>query len=296
MKNLVFVINEKQNYGRHLGTALISVLKNSKEKWNVYIIYEIISEDTIQKINIIVNEYDSKIKYIKLQKNLLNKFKVGNGTHLSTIVFGRLYIPNLLKNENKAIYLDADLVVLKPLEELYNMDLKEYSIGVIPDGKKDQISSLNRLNMDLTLVYFNAGVIVMDLKRLRENKKFIETMEYCLTTERELKLNDQDALNIIFNQNFMTNSIIWNYTHGNSEENNFQLSELGIIHFTGSIKPWDCRNYSPYKNIYWKYLNITPWKGTKEENKTVKNILNREITKFKLKTRKLRYIFKNKKV
>ncbi|MGL5918564.1 MAG: hypothetical protein ACRCYM_04895, partial [Cetobacterium sp.] len=63
---------------------------------------------------------------------------------------------------------------------------------------------------------------------------------------------------------------------------------------TGDCKPWDCRNYSPYKKIYWKYLEETPWKGFKEENKTFKNILAREFVKIKLKTRKLRYLLKGK--
>ncbi|MGL5777582.1 glycosyltransferase family 8 protein, partial [Cetobacterium sp.] len=152
-----------------------------------------------------------------------------------------------------------------------------------------------RLNLSLDRTYFNAGVMVMDLKKLRENSKFLKTIDYCLNPDRELQLNEQDALNIIFENDYMTNNIVWNYTHGNSEENSCTENEIGIIHFTGDIKPWDCRSYSPYKYLYWKYLNETPWKGFEEENKTLKNILKRELVKFKLKTRKIRYALKGKK-
>lgn len=295
MKNLVLIVNEKNSYGRHLGTTLLSVLKNSKEKWNIFIIYENLSDETKIKLNTIIEFYKSKVEYIKINKKDLDKFKVGTGTHLSSIVFARLFIPELLKNEIKAIYLDCDIIVLKPLEELYNMDLNEKSIGVILDGKKDQKSSLSRLNLSLDRTYFNAGVMVMDLKRLRGNNKFLKTIDYCLNPDRELQLNEQDALNIIFENDYMINDVIWNYTHGNSEENSYTEKEIGIVHFTGDVKPWDCRSYSPYKYLYWKYLNETPWKGFVEENETLKNILKRELVKFKLKTRKIRYMLKGKK-
>lgn len=294
MKNLVLIINEKNSYGRHLGATLLSVLKNSKVDWNINIIYENLSFETKSKLNEIIKFYNSKINYIEIDKEILKKFKVGEGTHLSSIVFARLFIPEFLKSEEKVIYLDCDIIVLKPLEELYNMDLDEKSIGVVLDGQKDQKSSLSRLNLSLDRTYFNAGVMVMDLKRLRENGKFLKTIDYCLNPDRELQLNEQDALNIIFENDYMINDIIWNYTHGNSEENSCEESEIGIVHFTGDIKPWDCRSYSPYKHLYWKYLNETPWKGFEEENKTLRNILKRELVKFKLKTRKIRYALKGK--
>ena len=295
MKNLVLIINQKNSYGRHLGTTLLSVLKNSKEDWNINIIYENLSSETKNKLNEIINSYKSKINYIEMDKEILKKFKVRTGTHLSSIVFARLFIPEFLKNEDRAIYLDCDIVVLKPLEKLYKIDLNGNSIGVVLDGKKDQKSSLQRLNLSLKRTYFNAGVMVMDLKKLRGNGKFLKTIEYCLNPDRELQLNEQDALNIMFENDYMINDIIWNYTHGNSEENSYTESEIGIVHFTGDVKPWDCRSYSPYKHLYWKYLNETPWEGFEEENKTLKNILKRELVKFKLKTRKIRYALKGKK-
>ena len=295
MKNLVLIINEKNSYGRHLGATLLSILKNSKVDWNINIIYENFSSETKRKLDEIVKSYNSKINYIEMDKEILKKFKVGKGTHLSSIVFARLFIPEFLKNEDRAIYLDCDIVVLKQLEELYEMDLNGKSIGVILDGKKDQKSSLKRLNLSSDRTYFNAGVMVMDLKSLRENGKFLKTIDYCLNPDRELQLNEQDALNIVFENDYMTNDVIWNYTHGNSEENRYTENEIGIVHFTGDIKPWDCRSYSPYKYLYWKYLKETPWKEFEEENKTLKNILKRELVKFKLKTRKIRYALKGKK-
>lgn len=293
--NLVLIINDKKDYSRHLAATLISVLENSRESWNIKIIYENIPEENKQKILEMVNRFSSKINFIKMEKKELEKYRVGEGTHLTSIVFARLYIPELLKEERRAIYLDCDLIVLKPLEELYNIDLEGKSIGVIPDGKNDQKSSIERLGLSKDRVYFNAGVMVMDLEKLRENGKFRKTMEFCLNPDRELKLNEQDALNIIFENDFKTNDIIWNFTHGNSEENS-DIKDIGIVHFTGDIKPWDCRNFSKFKKLYWKYLRKTPWRDYGEENRSIKNIFQRELIKLKLKTRKFRYAIRGKKI
>ncbi|MEF9933586.1 glycosyltransferase family 8 protein [Cetobacterium sp.] len=290
--NLVLIINERNNYARHLGATLISVLMNSKEKWNVKIIYSNLSDRSRGRIEGICCRFGSTVDFIKIDESILKNFKVGENTHLDIIVFGRLYIPEFLKDEKKAIYIDCDIIVEKPLENLYNSDFKGKSIITIPDGKKDQKSSLSRLGLSLSRNYFNAGVMVMDLEKIRENKKFIKTIEFSINPDRELQLNEQDALNIIFEDDFTLENVTWNYTHGNSEENNLNMDDISLIHYTGSIKPWDCRSTTPFKKNYWRYLNLTPWKGYSEENRSLKNILVRELVKFKLKTRKYRYIMK----
>lgn len=292
--NLVLLVNEKNSYARHLGATLVSILKNSKEKWKVHIIYVNLSEKSKENIKRIADNFKAELNFINLDPKELEKFTIDKEGYLDLIVFARLYIPELLKDEKKAIYLDCDIIVQKPLEELYEKDLEGYSILAIPDGKKDQKLSKKRLELKDEKIYFNAGVMLMDLEKLRKNRMFEKTIKYCLNLDRELELNEQDALNIIFKNNFKVEDKIWNYTHGHSEENSIPLEEIGIIHFTGETKPWDCRNYSPYKKTYWRYLNETPWKGYKEENKSLKNIILRELTLFKLKTRKLRYKLKGK--
>ncbi|MGL6066720.1 MAG: glycosyltransferase family 8 protein [Cetobacterium sp.] len=293
--NIVLLINEKNDYGRHLGATLLSVLENSNMKWNIYVVYLNLSEKSKQNIEKIVKKYKSKLKFIKLDPKELERFIIDQDGYLDLIVFGRLYIPKILSEEKKALYLDCDIIVQKPLEELYQKDLNGYSILAVPDGKKDQKLSKKRLGMKEEKKYFNAGVMLMDLEELRKNNFFEETIKYCLNPDKELELNEQDALNIIFENNFKSEEIVWNYTHGHNEENDKNLAEIGIIHFTGSSKPWHCKNYSQYKKIYWKYLNMTPWKGYKEEDRSLKNILKREMTILKLKTRKLRYRLKGKK-
>jgi lipopolysaccharide biosynthesis glycosyltransferase len=61
--------------------------------------------------------------------------------------------------------------------------------------------------------------------------------------------------------------------------NSFFLTERNdtkdyrIIHYTGSSKPWHYRNKHPYKNLYWKYLKMTPFYPFFPEDLYVKNII-----------------------
>lgn len=293
--NLVFLINEKNEYARHLAAVIASIMEQSKVFWNIYIIYTELSRNSKEKLMQLEKKYHLKLNFIQLQNEMIEQFELGKGTHLNKIVFGRLFLPNIISDEERAIYMDIDMIVNKPLEEVYEADLENFSIGAIPDGVKDQKLSKRRLKFSEEKIYFNAGLMLMDLKKLRKNGMMNTVIEYCANPDMELKLNEQDGLNIIFENDFKELPQIWNCTHGVLEEKKYSLNEIGIIHYTGEIKPWDCRDHSPFKNEYWKYLNMTPWKGYKEENFSFKNIVERELTRMKLKTRKYRYILKKEK-
>lgn len=294
MRNLVFVIDEQKEYARHLGVTLSSVLSSSSVPWKIWVIHDRLTLESKKNLEEIGERHGSEIIYSKIDEEFFKNLRIKEGSYLNKVVYARLQIPEILKDEKRALYLDCDIVVKKDLKELYDGDMEGYSIAAVPDGKGDQERSRRRLSLSEKKEYFNAGVMMMDLSMLRKNRKFQETIEYCRTTEMELELNEQDALNMIFGNEFKRVPKIWNITHGNQEENGFKLEEVGIIHYTGCIKPWDARCTNPFRKEYLKELAKTPWKGYPPENGGLKNIFIREITNLKLKTRKIRYRLKGK--
>lgn len=293
MRNLIFVIDEKNDYSRHLGVTLLSALKNSNVKWNVFIIHLTLLEKNKIKLEKIAEEYGSKIRFIELKDEDFSLLKMREDTYISKVTYARLMVPELLKEESKGLYLDCDMVVLKPLEIIYDEELEDVSIGAIPDGNYDQTSSKKRLGLDEKIEYFNAGLLLMDLKKLRENKKFDEVLEFAKTTKNNLELFDQDALNMIFQGNYKILPEVYNVTHGVLLEKDYPLSKIGVIHYTGSVKPWDARCLHKFRKMYLEYLKYTPWKGYKLDNQSILNVIKRELTFFKLSTRNLRYKIKN---
>lgn len=289
MRNLVFVVNEKDNYARHLGVVLLSMLKNSNVFWNIYILHLEISEESKEKIKKIAEDFNSKVEFIGLQDSDFSNLKIPSDSYFNKIIYAKLMIPELLKKCEKVILLDCDMVVLKPLEEVYDIDLGDYFIGAVPDSPLDQERSKNRLKLPKDMEYFNVGLLILDLEKLRKNKIFQEVIEYAKQTDVKLELPEQDAMNVVLKNNYYILPSKYNVTHGVLLEKKFLIDNIGIIHYTGEIKPWDERCLHPLRKEYLKYLFLTPWKGYKLENSGLVNMIKRELTMFKLKTREFRY-------
>lgn len=294
MRNLVFVVNEKNNYARHLGVVLLSMLKNSNVFWNIYILHLELSEESKEKIEKIAKDFNSKVEFIGLKDSDFSNLKIPSDSYFNKIIYAKLMIPELLDKCQKVILLDCDMVVLKPLEEVYDMDLGDYFIGAVPDSPLDQARSKIRLKLPEEMEYFNVGLLILDLEKLRINKVFQEVIEYAKSTDIKLELPEQDALNVVLKNNYCILPSKYNVTHGVLFEEKYELNNIGIIHYTGEIKPWDERCLHPLRKEYLKYLALTPWKGYKLENSGFLNMLKRELTMFKLKTRKFRYKIREK--
>ncbi|GLI55163.1 general stress protein A [Propionigenium maris DSM 9537] len=290
--NLVFVINEKNEYARHLGVVMSSILNNTNEFCKFWILYDNLSSESMIKLEKISKKNNSEINFIKINREKIKSLPIDERSYIDLVTYARLLAPEILKDEDKALYLDCDLVVLKDIKELYGLEFNGKSLVAVTDGERDQNRGKKRLDLKEEDSYFNAGVLLMNLEKLRENNKFQKAVEFAATTDKVLELNDQDALNAVLYDDFREGGKSWNYTHGNSEELRLKKSEVGIIHYTGSIKPWDARCINKYRREYLRYLKLTPWEGYPLDNQSLFNSLMREVTMLKLYSRSFRHSIK----
>lgn len=75
-------------------------------------------------------------------------------------------IADLLKNELKALYIDGDIVVRCDLAEIFNTDISNHFAAVVPDT--GSLYSNNPI-VKKYKNYFNSGVMLLNLKELRNN-------------------------------------------------------------------------------------------------------------------------------
>ena len=170
----------------------------------------------------------------------------------------------MIGDQNKVIYLDIDTLVLADLSELYDIKLDDYLVA----GKLSSLSSWSLVetlvtrasllsppeeswNMRRALhgeqsLYqntFNAGVIVMNLERMRHKKFSAHAIELI----SKYHLNDQDVLNIFGAADCYELHPDWNYV----PSQDYSKSPK-IIHWAGPQKPWG------EKPILWKdtFLSI----------------------------------------
>ena len=121
--------------------TLFSVVLNglSSTKYTFFIIDNGISVINKKRVNQLFKEYNVKIHYINasnIEKDAGLNINAGRWT-LSTLQ--RLYISDILPLSVKRIlYLDCDMLIRKPLNELYNLDLNQYIIAGVPDCLSQQ--------------------------------------------------------------------------------------------------------------------------------------------------------------
>lgn len=254
------------NYLYHGLTAIRSLIDsfNSNAELNIYIIHDKNLSD--ESIAIVKNEVGSEAKILfKLIDDTELNFLPLNRNHISINTYFRLLLHSILPMINKIIYLDSDIVVLGNITKLWNIPLENNCIGAALD--EGGVTQSRRLSFKDDN-YFNAGVIVFDLQKIRERYK--NPYEYYIKCYEDYKeriiLQDQDILNIAFLDSKKIIPLAWNLNTRVFVQNTLEhkytevdeidaIKDVGIIHFTDRRKPWDVKCNHPYRNLYWLYRN-----------------------------------------
>ena len=270
--NLCFACNDK--YAPHMAAAIISVLEHfpQKRKLSIYVLASNISEKSKSKINEIKKLHDFSISFIDVNKNEFSQCPItGYVKYITKETYYRFKIPALLKDVDKVLYLDCDLIALADVSPLFDYELPENKyIGMVPD------TSIwwhqDRLKLPKTQLYCNAGVMLINNKKLREIGAEKLLFGYTKSPDREIQFQDQDVLNIVFSKNIEYLPVCWNLMHNAllqngsyRNEQEIQLHEAiknpKIVHFTNPKKPWNFRCNNPYKKKYLQALKKTSFTG-----------------------------------
>jgi lipopolysaccharide biosynthesis glycosyltransferase len=160
---------------------------------------------------------------------------------------------------DKALYLDCDIAVNDSISNLYNTELGDNYVGAIPDQSVKYLSREfqeyveKRVGVDKYDQYFNAGILVMNLKKLREidfENKFIDLLS-------NIKFNvaqDQDYLNVICKGHVAFIDETWNQMPLPVEIE--RPAKPKLIHYNLSFKPWRLDDVL-YEEVFWNYARKT---------------------------------------
>lgn len=146
----------------------IVIRKNPNTKINFYIVFdafdasgEFIPFKSIPNVTI-------KTESVNVQKIFNNKVRPFPSSRLGAFKHIKFLLPELdiLKDVDRVLYLDVDVLARKDLTELYNYDLGDYALGAVKDYMHLRMSDYN--TFFLTSNRVESGFILMDLKKLRE--------------------------------------------------------------------------------------------------------------------------------
>src|SRR3954447_19810145 len=91
----------------------------------------------------------------------------------------RIFLPELLPDVDRLLYLDSDLIVVDLLAPLWAIDLTGYWVGAVTN-----VFQPNHLHRPAALglagphVYFNAGVLLMNLAEMRRDRRTEALLRY----------------------------------------------------------------------------------------------------------------------
>ena len=173
-------------------------------------------------------------------------------THVSKASLLKYYIAEMLPELDKVLYLDTDILVLHDLTKLYQTDIDDVYLAAVKDPSWFfENTHVLELNLEYRGFYFNSGVMLMNLKKFREDGLLKELEDY--TNNNFRTYMDQDALNVVVGDKvkllpFEDNAMYFFFEHvdlpvmGDFYGRNWQSYEdvfapVTILHFASSKKP-----------------------------------------------------------
>lgn len=276
--NIVFASDN--NYAQHTAVAMASVLVNTKvpQRIQFYLIDDEIQPGNKEKITKTVQNLGGNIEFIKIKNSRLEDCYVSG--ELSRASYFRLDIANILdKSIEKIIYLDCDLLVYDDIEKMWQLDMggkpvaATCDLGIMASARvRKQKNKFIGLPFDAP--YFNAGVLIMDLKKWRDGN-YAEAI-IALATQNKYPNHDQDALNKFFMNNWQEIPLRWDVippvfnlflkivTKPDLRKKAIEAKlNPAIFHYAGGYKPWEYEIHDGFNDKYYEYLKLTEYKDAK---------------------------------
>lgn len=254
--NILISVDDK--YLEIAKVMLFSIKSNVKEKISVYALYQGASK-AFESFEQFVNSLGGVEVYkLDVPEDFAQGYKVN--LHYSIAMYFRIFAHVLVpENIDRILYLDADIIVNKDIKEFYDSDFGDKYM-IVNEDKNAETEGVSKHKEELGISqkhkYFNSGVLLMNLKKMREDI----TQEYLTSTIEDLQdvlwYPDQDVLNKVYENKVKYddhNKYNAQYFYGNHPSGP-QLKNAHIIHFVGGIKPW-CYNgiISSFSKYFWIY-------------------------------------------
>ena len=208
------------------------------------------------------------------------------------IVWLRFFLPEVLGDRERALYLDSDTLVTDRLVDLWQTPLDGAPLAAVANVVEPAARPhLSELGLTYPGEFFNSGVLLLDLAAFRREDETGHLLAYATANAKTLKWPDQDALNVVFRDRWLSLHPRWNAQNSLWTWRAWAVEVFGeelvleatqspaIRHFEGPYlaKPWHFLCSVPGCTEYRKVLAETPWSGVGLHDMTVATRLIRAL-------------------
>jgi lipopolysaccharide biosynthesis glycosyltransferase len=276
-------------YAAQLATCLRSIVESNRTACllDIHVLVEDFPLPLREKVLGSLPAGSATIRWIEADVRRFTGYTTLN--HVSRMTFARLLIPAVMpEGLSRVLYLDADIVVLHDLSPLWEIDLEGCPVGAVADPLDALMKATPAgfQNVPRVRSYFNAGVLVIDLPRWREEQISENALRY-LQRFPSTRYSDQDALNAALDGHWKELDAKWNYQDHLSRriQDLPPAQQPAVVHFITALKPWKPTSLSVNASFYDRFRKRTLFARTPRE------IGSDAIQTLRLRARRLRRRF-----
>jgi lipopolysaccharide biosynthesis glycosyltransferase len=265
MRHLGIACGGDDNYATGIAVALYSALSHLSADVTptVYVLDGGLSSEHCRRLERVITRVrpDSSIVWCRIPAADLAQLPVEG--YLSQSSYLRLFLSQFVEERTKRIvYIDCDLLVVRDLSSVLDLDFGDRPIAAVRDFLSDDISHLPEplpeeqcTPWNPTSWCFNSGVLVIDWPRYAALDVEKKTLAFGTRLSGNPAVHgDQDMLNPVLSGNWLELPYTYNFCsqllyieefrpkkerhRAFLRERSRIYSEAKVFHFTGQPKPW----------------------------------------------------------
>lgn len=280
------VLAADNNYVPYVSTLLGSLAEhaNSKDIYDVTVFHKNISSQNQSLLIESLKQWSNvHLRFCDMSGRLGEFEGLATKWHITVETYFRLFIPEIMTDYKKVLYLDGDMIIKRDVAELFREDIDGYTLAACRDVDMAGVYNSNLVVAENTINknmknhidievglknpydYFQAGVLLLNLDEIRKSYSTKDLL--AIAVRQKWEYLDQDILNYVARGSVKYLDLRWNVLYDWEyvrikdviskapvklyKEYMESRKAPYIIHYGGSIKPWQ-RADADMANEYWK--------------------------------------------
>lgn len=267
-RTLEIVVTCDEGYLGPLRTMLLSLRANNRaENIRVWILHRGIPQLALESLAVFCGHIEIELAPRMVDQALFAHAR--SSERYPQEMYYRMLAPHVIDADiDRALYLDPDILIINPLTPLFDIVLGDCVFAAA--SHTDAVhpaTALNNVRLNTSELYFNTGVILMDMRRAKALIDPDEIFAFAMEHERKLLFPDQDIFNALYGERTLpVPDQVWNYDARKYPDNiirtggeatlDWVMNNTAVLHFCGRDKPWTPKYRGQFAALYKHYATL----------------------------------------
>ncbi len=241
--HIAFCVND--SYASYITVPIKGMLENNSVPIVIHVLSDYLSPRSIRQLKDLIDSYtDVELDVIIVDDSRLQGLK----DSWTIYTWYRVLLPEVLDaSVHRVLYLDADVLVVNTIEELFRLDMTGKAIAGTIDFQSKDSSTYQRCGYEMDKQYVCAGVLLMNLDYWREHDIADQVVRWGSENNARIQFPDQDSINYICRDSKILLPLNYDivdgffhdgyYYHNYPQELRKCIKSPIIIHYAGQA-PW----------------------------------------------------------